>query len=127
MDNYNYESNRQNDILTSNRDINVDKYLYMEYEHNLNSTSEQCWVDEADDITEEEMEAFRALQENPEHQNRVLGMHLHDERKALGMSQKYVSEKIGISVDTISRLEKGHTNFRKATLDKVKLFLGIEE
>ncbi|WP_077596105.1 helix-turn-helix domain-containing protein [Oceanobacillus kimchii] len=99
----------------------------MDHKHNLDSTSEHCWVDGADDITEEEMEAFRALPENPEHQNRVLGMHLHDERKALGLSQKYVSEKIGISVDTISRLEKGHTNFRKATLNKVKLFLGIEE
>ncbi|PWU69956.1 helix-turn-helix domain-containing protein [Gracilibacillus dipsosauri] len=40
---------------------------------------------------------------------------------------KSMFEKIGISVDTISKLEKGHTNFRKATLDKVKLFLGIEE
>ncbi|RIU93427.1 helix-turn-helix domain-containing protein [Oceanobacillus picturae] len=126
MRDYYYESYNAYDIEKIKKHIEIDEYLDMRYGHNANSKSEERWVDKEDEISAEEMEAFQAVQDDPKHQTRILGMQLHDERKALGMSRKYVSKEAGISVDTISRLERGHTNFRKETLDKVRQYLGEE-
>ncbi len=52
-------------------------------------------------------------------------MQLYDERKALKMTQEEMFQRIGISVNTISRLESGQTNFREKTIDKVKRYLQI--
>lgn len=126
MRDYYYERYNAYDIEEIKDNIEMDEYLDMKYGHNTNSKSEKRWIDRADEISAEEMEAFQAVQDDPKHQTRILGMQLHDERKALGMSQQYVSKEAGISVDTISRLERGHTNFRKETLDKVRQYLGVE-
>lgn len=63
------------------------------------------------------------LLHNREYQIEMLGMQLYDERKALKMTQEEMSQRIGISVNTISRLESGQTNFREQTIDKVKHYL----
>lgn len=74
---------------------------------------------------DEDVDDLIELLHNRGYKIEMLGMQLYDERKIWKMTQQEMSQAIGISVNTISRLESGQTNFREKTIDKVKRYLQI--
>ncbi|RSC65934.1 XRE family transcriptional regulator [Bacillus sp. (in: firmicutes)] len=52
-------------------------------------------------------------------------MDVYCKRKALGLTQRELAKKLGISLDTLSKIEKGHENLRAKV--KAKIERNLEE
>ena len=57
--------------------------------------------------------------------NSKIGENIAKYRKLNGISQKYLAQKINISAQGLLKIEKGKTNPRADTLDKIVETLGI--
>lgn len=58
-------------------------------------------------------------------QQEGVGQRLRTERRARGLTQAELAERAGIALETVSRIEQGHTRPTIRTLDKIAGALGI--
>ena len=55
-----------------------------------------------------------------------IGSAIRERRKELKITQNSLSELAGIAMNSLSKIEKGNTNPRLATLEKIAIILGME-
>jgi DNA-binding XRE family transcriptional regulator len=88
--------------------LNVEEYLYMEFDKgNGGWISEYTWsdVDNHLDLTSS------------------LGMDVYEMRKEEGLTQRDLAQKLGVGLETLSRIENGHENLRTKVRQKIEAYL----
>ncbi|HDX9538232.1 MULTISPECIES: helix-turn-helix transcriptional regulator [Bacillus] len=88
--------------------LGIEEYLDMNFDKG-NGDWEQDW-DEDSDVND---------------LSSSLAMDVYCKRKALGLTQRELAKKLGISLDTLSKIEKGHENLRAKV--KAKIERNLEE
>ncbi len=89
--------------------VGIEEYLDMEFNKG-NGGWEPGWENESD------------AYELPS----SLAMDVYCKRKAEGLTQKELARKLGIGLETLSKIENGHENLRTKVKLKIKVYLNEE-
>ncbi|WDH82646.1 helix-turn-helix transcriptional regulator [Paenibacillus urinalis] len=90
--------------------VGIEEYLDMEFNKG-NGEWEPDWDDDSD------------AYELPS----SLAMDVYCKRKAEGLTQKELALKLGIGLETLSKIENGHENLRTKVKKKIKDYLNEED
>lgn len=89
--------------------VGIEEYLDMEFDKENGD-----WEPDGDDVS------------NVNESTSWLATELFCKRKAEGLTQKELARKLGIGVETLSKVENGHKNLRTKTKEKVEEYLNEE-
>jgi DNA-binding XRE family transcriptional regulator len=88
--------------------LDVEEYLDLKFDKgNRGWVSEHTWSDE----------------ENTLDFTSSLGMDVYEMRKEEGLTQRELAHKLGIGLETLSKIENGHENLRTKVRQKIEEYL----